>query len=125
RPRRTSSGACVAKHVLMCVSCLVFGSYAARWRPALAIGNSFADGWVDPSLQKSGLAGGRTAEGIQPRPFSSNIGFCTLVLLVQMTSSPQYGEGRGIAGSVAGVFGSRTVNGTRLTRWFTGSRTGK
>src|SRR3989442_15808537 len=100
----------------MWVSCLVFGSYTARWRLASTIGNSFADGWLDPSLQKSGLLGGRTAEVIQSRPLSSNIGLCTLFLLVQMTSSPQYGEGCGIAGPVGGVFGSRTVNFTWLTR---------
>jgi hypothetical protein len=88
-------------------------------------GNSFADGWLDPSLQKSGLADGRTAEVIQTRPFSSNIGLCTLFLLVQMTSSPQYGEGFSIAGLVGGVLGSRTVNGTLLSVWRTGSSTGR
>src|SRR5881409_3562484 len=99
----------------MWVSCLVFGSYTARWRLASAIGNSFADGWLDPSLQKSGLLGGRTAEVIQSRPLSSNIGLCTLFLLVQMTSSPQYGDGRGSkAPTAGGVLGSRTVSGTRL-----------
>jgi hypothetical protein len=115
----------VPKHVLMCVSSLVFGSYTWRWRLALLTGNSFADGWLDPSLQKSGLADGRTAEVIQTRPFSSNIGLCTLFLLVQMTSSPQYGEGCGIAGLVGGVLGSRTVNGTLLSVWRTGSSTGR
>src|SRR5712692_2150453 len=110
----------------MWVSCLVFGSYTARWRLASAIGNSFADGWLDPSLQKSGLLGGRTAEVIQSRPLSSNIGLCTLFLLVQMTSSPQYGEGWIIIGSAAGfVFGSRTVSFTWLAVWRTGSRTGR
>ena len=39
------------KQVLMCVSFFVAGSYIARWRPAFAIGKSFADGWLDPSLQ--------------------------------------------------------------------------
>ena len=77
----------------MCVSFFVFGSYIARWRPARSIGNSFADGWLEPALQKSGLSGGRTAEVIQTRPCSSNIGLWTLFLLVQIGSSPQYGEG--------------------------------
>ena len=47
------------------------------------------------------------------RPFESIIGLCTLFLLVQTTSLPQYGEGCGMFGDVAGVFGSRTVSGTR------------
>ena len=29
----------------------------------MAIGNSFADGWLDPSLQKSGFAGGPHGRG--------------------------------------------------------------
>src|SRR5262245_37812547 len=109
----------------MCVRCLVFGSYTARCLLAWAMGNNFAEGWLDPSLQMSGLAGGRTAEVIQTLPFSSNIGLCTLFLLVQMTSSRQYGEGCGIAGGVGGVLGSRTVNFTWPTVWRTGSRTGR
>src|SRR2546425_741877 len=59
---------CVLKHVPMCVSFFVVGSYTARCRPALAIGNSLAEGWLDPSLHTSGLSGGRTAEVIQTRP---------------------------------------------------------
>ena len=67
----------------------VFGSYIERWRLAVSIGVSFADGWSEPFLQKSGLAGGRTREVNQTRPFSSNIGLCMLVWLSQMRSSPQ------------------------------------
>ena len=89
------------------------------------IGNSFADGWLEPSLQKSGFSDGRTAEVIQTRPCSSSIGLCTLFLLVQMTSLPQYGEGCSIAGGVGGVFGSRTVNGIWLDVLRTGSSTGR
>ena len=48
---------------------------------------------LDPALQKSGFSGGRTAEVSHSRFFSSSIGLCTLFLLVQMTSSPQYGDG--------------------------------
>src|SRR5438552_14325590 len=59
---------CVPKHVLMCVSLLVAGSYIARCRPARGSGNSFADGCVDPALQKSGLSLGRTADVIHTRP---------------------------------------------------------
>src|SRR4030095_1505476 len=50
---------CVPKHVLMCVSFFVFGSYIASCRPERATGNNFADGWLDPALQKSGLSDGR------------------------------------------------------------------
>ena len=80
---------CVPKQVLMCVSCRVFGSHIARCRPALAIGYSFADGWLEPALQKSGLAGGRTADVIHSLPFASNIGLWTLFLLSQITSLSQ------------------------------------
>jgi hypothetical protein len=39
------------------------------------------------------------------------MGLCTLFLLFQMTSSPQYGDGCGIAADDAAcVFGSRTVS---------------
>ena len=78
-------------------------------------GNAFADGCVEPALQKAGLSNGATAEVSHRRPLSSSIGLCTLFLLVQMTSSPQYGDGCGMFGLVAGVFGSRTVSGIRLT----------
>ena len=89
-------------------------------------GNSRADGWLDPALQKAGLSGGRTVEVIHTRPRSSNMGLCTLFLLVQMTSSPQYGDGCGSdAPAAGGVLGSRTVNGTRLASWRTGSSTGR
>ena len=71
-------------------------------------GNSLADGWSEPFLQKSGFAGGRTREVNQTRPFSSNIGLCMLVWLSQIGSSPQYGDG--VMGFCLddGVFGSRT-----------------
>ena len=73
-------------------------------------GKSFADGWLEPSLQNAGLSGGRITEVNQTRPLPSNIGLCTLVWLFQMASSPQYGEGcsdrRGVE---IGVFGSRTA----------------
>ena len=65
------------------------------------------DGSIPPCRQ-SGFSGGRTADVSHRRPFSSSIGLCTLFLLVQITSSPQYGDGCGIVGLVGGVFGSRT-----------------
>ena len=109
----------------MWVSFFVFGSYTARCRLDRWIGKSFADGWLEPSLQKSGFSNGRTAEVIHTRPRSSNIGLWTLFLLVQMASLPKYGDGCIIAGGVGGVFGSRTVNGIWLVVWRTGSRTGR
>jgi hypothetical protein len=85
-----------------------------------------AEGWLDPALQKSGLSGGRTVAVSQTRPLASSMGLWTLLLLVQMTSSPQYGDGCGIVGAAeGGVFGSRTVKGTRLAVWRTGSSTGR
>ncbi len=80
---------------------------------------------VDPSLQKAGFSNDRTAAVIHTRPRSSNIGLCTLLLLVQMTSLPKYGDGCSIAGDVGGVFGSRTVSGIWLAVWRTGSSTGR
>jgi len=68
---------------------------------------------------------GRTADVNHTRPFPSNIGLCTLLRLVQIASSPQYGEGCGMVADVRGVFGSRTVSGTRLTVCRTGSSTGR
>jgi hypothetical protein len=39
----------------------------------------------------------------QIRPFASSIGLCTLFLLVQIGSSPQYGDGSSIFELVGGV----------------------
>ena len=80
---------CVLKQVRMWVSSCVSGSQSCRWRRALLVGKSLADGCSDPSRQKSGFAGGATVEVSQSRPRSSSIGLWTLFLLVQMTSSPQ------------------------------------
>jgi hypothetical protein len=76
-------------------------------------------------LQKSGFGAGRTVEVIHTRPFSSNIGLWTLFLLVHGASVPKYGDGCSITGDVGCVFGSRTVSGTRLIVFSTGSRTGR
>src|SRR3990170_6764390 len=108
----------------MCVSFLVAGSYTCRCRVARGSGNSFADGCVDPSLQNAGFSAGRTAEVSHRRPFSSSMGLCTLFLLVQIASSPKYGEGAAIFGEVGGVFGSRTLSGIWLTALVFGSSTG-
>src|SRR5688572_25272339 len=98
----------------MWVSFLDFGSYICRWRLDRPIGVSFADGCVDPSLQKAGLSNGRTAEVSHRRPWWSSIGLWTLFLLFQIGSVPQYGEGAAISGGVDGVAGSRTSSGMRL-----------
>src|SRR6187549_843581 len=98
----------------MCVIFFVAGSYISNCRPLRCSGNAFADGCVEPSLQNAGLSGARTADVSHSRPFSSSIGLCTLFLLVQIASSPQYGDGFGMAAGVGGVFGSRTVSFTWL-----------
>src|SRR5438093_1581386 len=109
----------------MCVMPRLFGSNSASCRPELFNGNSLADGWFEPSRQNAGFSAGRIVDVIHTRPFSSNIGLCTLFLLVQRTSFPQYGDGAGIAGGVDGVFGSRTDSSTRRTVFLTGSSTGR
>src|SRR5215216_2426355 len=97
---------CVPKQVEMCFISFVFGSYTATWRPELLSGKSFADGWLDPALQKSGLLGGRTRAVIQIRPRSSSIGLCTFARLFQIGSVPQYGEATATCcGAAGGVLG--------------------
>src|SRR5262245_63872191 len=108
----------------MCVIFFVAGSYIASWRPLRWSGNALADGCVEPSLHHAGLSGPRTADVSHRRFFSSSIGLWTLFLLVQITSSPQYGDGAGILGDVGGVFGSRTVSGICEMVLVTGFSTG-
>src|SRR5713101_4341164 len=98
----------VGKHVLISVIFPVFGSYMERWRLDCSTGNSFADGWSEPVLQKSGLAGAPTREVNQTRPCSSNIGLCILAWLSQIGPSPQYGDGSIAFCFEEGVFASRT-----------------
>src|SRR5713101_9721070 len=110
----------------MSVACFVFGSYTASCRPLVLSENKTVHGWLEPSLQNAGLSLGRILEVIHTRPFSSNIGLCTLAWLCQMGSSPQYGEGATtLSSALDGVFGSRTGNFTWLVTQFTGSRTGR
>src|SRR5882724_11549997 len=108
----------------MSVNLPVAGSYVERWRFASSSGNTFADGWSDPFLQKSGLAGGRTRAVIQILPVSSIIGLCMLVWLSQIGSSPQYGDGAIGLSFDDGVFGSRTGCLSSVTELLTGSRIG-
>src|SRR6266568_4911520 len=110
----------------MRVAWFVFGSYIASWRPLLFSGNRTAEGWLDPSLQNAGLSFGRILEVIHTRPFSSNIGLCTLAWLCQIASSPQYGEGATtLSSALDGVFVSRTGSLTWLAVAASGSRTGR
>src|SRR5688500_11839150 len=110
----------------MCFISLVFGSYTAKWRFEALSGKRLADGWLDPSLQKAGLAGGRTLEVIQTRPFSSSIGLCTFARLFQIGSVPQYGEGTTTCcGATGGALESRSVTGIRVAVWVVGSSTGR
>src|SRR6266581_4821380 len=46
----------VGKHVRISVMLPVFGSYIERCRVDCSIAVSFAEGWSEPFLQKSGLA---------------------------------------------------------------------
>src|SRR6266852_1265666 len=115
---------CVGKHVLISVIFPVFGSYMERWRLDSSRGKSFADGCSEPFLQKSGLDGAPTREVNQTRPFSSNIGLCTLVWLSQIGSSPQYGDGAMVLVLVVWVFGSRYGILNVLATCLTGSSTG-
>ena len=68
---------------------MVFGSRIARCRLVRSSGNSFADGWLEPFLQKSGLFGPRTAAASQRRPLRSNIELWLLALESHSFSSPQ------------------------------------
>src|SRR5438445_72654 len=65
---------CVGKQVSIKVNFLAFGSYMGSWRVARWSGNTLADGWVDPFLQKSWFSGGRILAVTQTRAFSSSIG---------------------------------------------------
>ena len=94
--------------MLIKVNLPVAGSNIERWRFDSASGNTLAEGWSDPFLQKSGFAGGRTRAVIQTRPFSSIIGLWLLVCASQIGSSPQYGDGPIGASFEDGVLGSRT-----------------
>ena len=73
----------------MSVTFSVAGSNIARCRVEVSSGNTFADGWLEPFLQKSGLGGAPTREVYQTRPFSSNIGLCVVDWPCQIGSSPQ------------------------------------
>src|SRR5512138_84157 len=87
-------------------SFFVFGSYIAACRTASFIGKRLADGWLDPALHQAGVAGGRMRAVIHSRPWPSNIALCTSLRLVQIASSPQYGDVFRFGPAARGVFGS-------------------
>src|SRR5687768_1449225 len=69
---------------------IVFGSSTATWRFVRSVGKSFADGWSEPFLQKSGLFfGSRTVAASHTRPSRPNIALWLLALVSQIFSSPQ------------------------------------
>src|SRR5260221_479526 len=55
-------------------------------------GNSIAEGWLEPFLQKAGLSGTCPVAASHRRPLRSNIGLWLFALLSQMFSSPQYAD---------------------------------
>src|SRR5688500_8097505 len=108
----------------MCFISFVFGSYTATWRVDALSGKSFADGCLDSALPKCGLFGPRSFEVVQTRPVWSSIWLCTFGLLFQVGSLPQYGDGpTTCCGDEGGIFGSRSVTGTRVTVCVFGSGT--
>src|ERR671922_2002683 len=72
---------------------IVFGSSTDAWRPERSSGNTSADGWFEPFLQKAGFSIPRTAAANHTRPFLSNMPLWLLARWLQIFSSPQYGEG--------------------------------
>src|SRR6516165_10278522 len=94
---------------------IVLGSSIASWRLLSFSGNSFAEGWSEPPLQKAGLSRPRTDAVSQTRPFRSIIILWLLARVFQICRSPQYADG--ISGfsvaacpvpSDSGIWGSRT-----------------
>src|SRR5688572_23725973 len=80
----------VPKQVSTSSNFFVLGSKTVYCRPLLLIGNSLAEGCVEPSLQKSGFAaGGRIRDVLHIRPFWSIVLLCVMLRLLQYSSSPQ------------------------------------
>src|SRR5215213_1144249 len=80
---------CEPKHVWYAVYLPVFGSYIVTRRFVLSSGNSTAEGWVEPFLQKSGLSGLWPVAASHRRPLRSNMELWLFARLFQMFSSPQ------------------------------------
>src|SRR6185503_6139562 len=64
---------CVGKQRSANIHFCVFGSYTDAWRGEFSSGNTFADGWSEPFLQKSGFAAGRWRAANHTRPSLSII----------------------------------------------------
>src|SRR5215831_7145014 len=112
---------------------IVFGSSIDTWRPERSSGNTLADGWSEPFLQKAGLSMPRTAAANHTRPFLSNMPLWLLAFWLQIFSSPQYADACiGFADAEAwnggpndsGVFGSAIVIVKNVTLFVLGSRIG-
>src|SRR5260370_18515185 len=71
---------------------IVLGSSIATWRPDCSSGNTLAEGWSEPFLQKAGLSNPRTAAANHTRPFLSNMPLWLLARWLQIFSLPQYAE---------------------------------
>jgi hypothetical protein len=59
---------CVEKQVLTSFQSPVFGSYIESWRNEPSCGATFAEGWLEPFLQKSGFGTGRILAVNHTRP---------------------------------------------------------
>ena len=68
---------------------MVLGSSIATWRGDRSSGNTLADGWSEPFLQKAGLSMPRTVAASQSLPFLSNMELWLLARVSQIFSSPQ------------------------------------
>src|SRR4029453_8749868 len=96
---------------------IVLGSSIDTWRPERSSGNTLAEGWSEPFLQKAGLSIPRTAAANHTPPLLSNMPLWLLARWFQIFSPPQYAEGWvGLATAEAwnggpndsGAFGSAT-----------------
>src|SRR5437764_14052128 len=110
---------------------MVLGSSMATCRGDLSSGNTLAEGWSEPFLQKAGLSMPRTVAAIHTRPFLSNMALWLLARVSQVFSSPQYAEacsGLMLAAwpgpSDSGMFGSSTGILKNVTLLVFGSRIG-
>src|SRR5208282_2287283 len=80
---------CVKKHVSTSYHFCCFGSQIESWRPFWSSGITFAEGWSEPFLQKSGLFGPRKRALKYTRPCASIIELCRLLPPSQIGSLPQ------------------------------------
>src|SRR5918994_4486291 len=74
----------VPKQVSTKLYFIVLGSSIDTWRPERSSGNTLAEGWSEPFLQKAGLSIPRTAAANQTRPFLSNMPLWLLARWLQI-----------------------------------------